>query len=95
MATEWEPFNYSDFEGGLCWLLVESQDVDIDADDDGRAVGRYTGDVLRSVVLARVEQDHDGQPYFDAVDAENFGRISEDDVVTHFAHVVAPAIPAN
>ena len=92
---DWEPFDYSDFESGLFWLLVESPDVYIDADDDGRTVGRYTGDVVRSSVLAMVEEGDEGMPYFYAVDSANFGRISDDDVVTHFADVVAPTIPAN
>lgn len=95
MNTEWEPFDYSNFETGLFWLLVELPDVDIDADDDGSTVGRDTGEVSRFTVLARVEEDHDGQPYFDAVDPANFGRVSDDSVVTHFANVAAPAIPAN
>lgn len=61
--AEWKTFNYEDYESGLFWLLVEAPEVDIDADDDGRTVGRYTGEVVRSAVLATVEQDHDGLPY--------------------------------
>lgn len=41
--AEWKTFNYEDYESGLFWLLVEAPEVDIDADDDGRTVGRYTG----------------------------------------------------
>lgn len=94
-SVEWQAFDYQDYECGLFWLLVESPDVDIDADDDGNTVGRHTGESVRSAVLAMVEQDHDGLPYFNAVDSINFGRVADDDVVTHFAEVKAPAIPAN
>lgn len=92
--TEWKAFNYEDYESGLFWLLVEAPDVDIDADDDGRTVGRYTGEFVRSAVLATVEQDHDGLPYFDAVDSVNFGRVPEDGVVTHYAEVKGPDFPS-
>jgi hypothetical protein len=91
----WKPFSYEDYETGLFWLLVEAPDVDIDADDNGRTVGRYTGEVVQTTVLATVEQDHDGQPYFDAVDSANLGRIPDDGVVTHFAEVKAPGFLAN
>lgn len=95
MATEWEPFDYSDFECGLFWLLVESPDVDIDADDDGTTVGRYTGEVIRYAVLAMVEEGDEGEPEFEPVDRENVGRLDWEVTVTHFAKVVAPSIPAN
>ncbi|ENM3072924.1 hypothetical protein [Pseudomonas aeruginosa] len=93
--AEWKTFNYEDYESGLFWLLVEAPEVDIDADDDGRTVGRYTGEVVRSAVLATVEQDHDGRPYFDAVDSVNFGRVPDDGVVTHYAEVKAPGFLSN
>ncbi|MCP1304665.1 hypothetical protein BIS09_12555 [Halomonas sp. R1t8] len=95
LNVEWQAFNHSDYECGLFWLLVESPDVDIDAGNDGSTTGRHTGEVVRSTVLAMVEEDADGHPYFDAIDSANFGRIADDDVVTHFAEVKAPAIPAN
>ncbi|HHQ4473068.1 hypothetical protein ACW5W6_06930 [Aeromonas mytilicola] len=95
MATEWEPFDYSDFECGLFWLLVESPDVDIDADDDGTTVGCYTGEVIRSAVLAMVEEGDEGEPEFEPVDRANVGRLDWEVTVTHFAKVVAPSIPAN
>lgn len=91
----WKPFNYQDYETGLFWLLVEAPDVDIDADDDGRTVGRYTGEVVQATVLATVEQDHDGLPYFDAVDPGNIGRVPDDGVVTHYAEVKAPGFRAS
>jgi hypothetical protein len=91
----WKPFNYENYETGLFWLLVETPEVDIDADDDGRTVGEYTGGVNQSAVLATVEQDHAGLPYFDAVDPSNFGRISDEDVVTHYAEVKAPGLLSN
>lgn len=91
----WKTFSYEDYETGLYWLLVEAPGVDIDADDDGRTVGRYTDEVVQTTVLAFVEQDHDGLPYFDAVDPGNFGRIPDDGVVTHYAEVKAPGFLAN
>lgn len=91
-SDEWKSFNYEDYETGLFWLLVEAPDVDIDADDDGRTVGRYTGEIVQSTVLAMVEQDHDGMPYFDAVDPGNFGRVPDEGVVTHYAAVKAPSL---
>ena len=42
-----------------------------------------------------VEEGDEGLPYFEAIDSANFGRIADDDVVTHFAEVKAPDIPAN
>lgn len=95
MPGNWKPFNYADYESGLFWLLVESQEVDIDADDDGRTVGRYTGEMTRAAVLAMVEEGDEGMPYFDPVDRENAQRIDQDCTVTHFAKVVAPALPAS
>ncbi|HBP1341929.1 TPA: hypothetical protein L5T32_004273 [Pseudomonas aeruginosa] len=92
---QWKSFNYEDYEPGLFWLLVEAPDVEIDADDEGRTVGRHTGGVVRMTVLATVEEDHDGLPYFDAVDPGNFGRIPDDGVVTHYAEVKAPGFLAN
>lgn len=94
-SGEWQAFDHQDYECGLFWLLVESPDVDIDAGDDGQTVGRHSGEVVRSAVLAMVEEGGDGLPYFDAVDSINFGQVADDDVVTHFAEVKAPAIPAN
>lgn len=93
--VEWRAFDYQDYECGLFWLLVESPDVDIDAADNGNTVGRHTGEVVQSAVLAMVEEDGEGLPYFDAIDSANFGRVADDDVVTHFAEVKAPAISAN
>jgi hypothetical protein len=93
--AEWKPFNYEDYESGLFWLLVEVPDVDVDAGDDGGTVGWYTGEVVLSAVLATVEQDHDGRPYFDAVDDVNFGRVPDDGVVTHYAEVKAPGFLSN
>jgi hypothetical protein len=92
---EWQAFDHQDYECGIFWLLVESPEVDIDAGDDGNTVGRHTGEVVHAAVLAMVEEDADGHPYFDAIDPANFGRVADDDVVTHFAEVKAPAIPAN
>lgn len=93
MTTDWQKFDYSDYECGLFWLLIESPDVDIDADDDGTTVGRYTGDVVRSAVLAMVEEGDEGEPAFEPVDRENVGKIDWESTVTHFAKVVPPAIP--
>ena len=90
--VEWQAFDYQDYECGLFWLLVESPEVDVDAGDDGQTVGRHTGEGVRSAVLAIVEDDGDGLPYFDAIDPVNFGRGAEDGVVTHFAEVKAPDI---
>lgn len=90
MATDWKPFDYSDFESGLFWLLVESPDVDFD--EHG---GSFNGEVIRSAVLAMVEEGDEGVPEFEPVDRENVGRLDWECTVTHFANVVAPAIPAN
>ena len=92
---DWEPFDYSDFESGLFWLLVESPDVDIDIDNDGRTVGHYTGEVNRYVVLAMVEEGDYGMPEFEPAFRENVGKLDWECRVTHFANVVAPAIQAN
>lgn len=52
------------------------------------------GDTVRAAVLAFVEEDHEGRPAFGPVDPQNFGEVWDGDVVTHFAEVIAPAIPA-
>lgn len=88
----WQQFDYQDFQEGLFWLVAETPDYDIDADDCGRAAGTPTGETVRAVVLAEVSRDHDGYPYFDRVGFEQ-GRLGEDSVITHYAELTAPALP--
>lgn len=95
MATDWKPFNYAHYDCGLFWILVESQNINTETNDDGRTVGLYTEEVTRVVVLAMVEEGDRGMPYFDPIDYENTQVIDQDCTVTHFAKVVAPVLPAS
>lgn len=90
----WKPFDYDNAPSGLLWLLVESPVFDIDTGDNGETAGTPTDEIRRSAVLAVVEEDHEGYLHFSSVDASNYGRVGEGDVVTHFAELKAPAIPA-
>ena len=88
----WKPFDYKNFECGLFWLRVETPEYDIDTSDDGRTEGEPTGNVSVTAVLARVEEESDGSPYFEQVD-EIYGKVSESERVTHVMLVSAPELP--
>lgn len=88
----WKPFDYKNFECGLFWLRVETTEYDIDTGGDGRTSGEPTGEVSVTAVMARVEEDSDGSPYFEQVD-EQYGKMIESDRVTHVMRVSAPELP--
>ncbi|MND12090.1 hypothetical protein D3C87_691950 [compost metagenome] len=89
----WTVFDYTNAKQGIFWLLVKSQEIDVDVDNDGQLVGVDTGEIRTHAVLARVETDDEGHPQFFPVDQWQFGRIDETDHVTHFAEVAAPTLP--
>lgn len=87
----WKPFNYTDYEEGLFWLLQMSPVHDCDLSQSGEMVGEPTGDTRISSVLAWVETGIDNVPLFSPVDPQNHGRIDNDGFITHFCEVTSPA----
>lgn len=88
--TPWQPFSYHSFTHDMYWLRAVSPDMDVDMDDDGSLVGAHTGLEDIAYHLSWVTKGDDALPEFDAVDSANFGSVSDDGMVTHFAPVVAP-----
>lgn len=93
IKIKWKTFDYKQFHCGLHWLYVLSPDVEIDIDNSGRIVGQHTGKTNQKVVMCWIEQDVDGNPVFDPVDAINLGLVHEDETVSHYASVKTPVLP--
>jgi len=88
----WQPFDYSDPPEGVFWIEVERPETWCDADYDGRAIGGYTGETRRMVVLASVYAGEDG-PEFDGVGGGEHGEVEDDDGVLRYLPLTPPEAP--
>ena len=93
-ATDWNKFDYSDFECGIFWVCAVGSEYDVDVGNYGEVVGVPTGGTVTEVALVHIEEGVDGEPYFYPIDSTNFGRVDDEFVVTHYAELKIPKAPA-
>lgn len=94
MITEFSRIDFNDLpEDGLYWLLVEREEVDIDADDSGNTVGRPTGGSERLVTLGFVEFGSGPDDMsVDIVDPANYPACEPWEIIA-VAEVKTPSVP--
>ncbi|MFN9471036.1 hypothetical protein [Acidovorax sp.] len=82
-------------DDGVYWARVCYPEYDLDAGDDGRTVGRATGDVLEHVALVRADFSSEDGPHFEPIDKWTLGDVPDEAWVTHLMQVNTPALPAS
>jgi hypothetical protein len=93
MSVEFKPFDRSNPPAsGVYWFALNRPEWDYDVDDYGKTIGQLTGKTEQLVVMANLEVfmlDCEFSP----TDKYNFGEISDEDQVTHYAEVCVPEHP--
>ena len=95
MNIDFQPFDYKNMpDSGMYWVAGTRPVYDIDADDEGRTVGRPTNEVETFTALVWLQvYDNEGGFHFDPVDAGNLGNIDETSTVEYYAEVKKVAHP--
>jgi hypothetical protein len=92
---KWLKFDYSNPPAeGVYWVRFEAPETDCDVDDDGRTVGRYTGETEYPIAMVHVLHDGDGGVDFHDIDKWNLGSAPSVGVARQYMAVTVPTFDA-
>lgn len=89
---EWKEFDYGSELTGVFWIVVQSPEYEVDADDSGQLVGGIVGVEEPVVILCVIEYDGDGH-FYTYRDLNSDYELALEDHILLYADPIKPDLP--